>query len=89
MAGIGILLAWAGYSVFYYGYNTVTGGNESLASLIWPGSYQSVPRDGQGSSSSGGSKSSSSKGKPSLKCMLFCNPITSSINPLCKNCGSF
>lgn len=45
MAGLGIVLAWFGYSVFYYGLNTVTGGNESFMSLIWPGRYAPVPRD--------------------------------------------
>lgn len=45
MAGIGIVLAWFGYSVFYHGLNTVTGGNESFMSLIWPGRYSPVPRD--------------------------------------------
>ena len=48
MAAIGIVLVWAGYSIFYYGLNTVTGGNESLRALIWPGAYRPAPRDGGG-----------------------------------------
>mgnify|MGYP001549732563 FL=1 len=45
MAGIGIVLAWFGYAVSYYGLNTLTGGNESFMSLIWPGRYVPVNRD--------------------------------------------
>lgn len=45
MAGIGIVLAWFGYAVSYYGLNILTGGNESFMSLIWPGRYTPVPRD--------------------------------------------
>ena len=45
MAAVGIVLAWAGYSIFYYGLNTVKGGNESFMSLIWPGKYQPAARD--------------------------------------------
>lgn len=48
MAGIGIILAWFGYSVFYYGLNTVTGGNDGFVSLIWPGRYTPTPRDAGG-----------------------------------------
>jgi hypothetical protein len=49
MAAVPIVLAWFGYSVLYYGLNTVTGGNESFMSLIWPGRYAPVPRDSGGS----------------------------------------
>lgn len=46
MAGVGVLLSWFGYSVFYHGLNTITGGNDSFVSLIWPGKYTPTPRDG-------------------------------------------
>jgi hypothetical protein len=42
--GIGIL--WAGYAVAYYGFNRITGGNDSFASLVWPGRYNATARDG-------------------------------------------
>jgi hypothetical protein len=59
--GLGILLAWFGYSLAYYGFDTITGGNDSFLSLVWPGRYQVIPRDGGSSSPSGsGSKSSGS-----------------------------
>lgn len=56
MLVIGIVVAWFGYSVFYYGLDTVKGGNDSFVSLIWPGKYSPQPRD------SGGSGSSSTSG---------------------------
>lgn len=53
MPAIGIVLMWAGYSVFYYGYNSLTGGNDSFLSLIWPGDYKPTARD-SGSTAGGG-----------------------------------
>lgn len=64
MAGIGIILAWLGYSVFYYGYDTVTGGNDTFVSLIWPGRYTPTARDGGGSSGGGSSGQGSKKSNP-------------------------
>lgn len=52
MPALGIALAWLGYSVFYYGYNLITGGNDSFVSLIWPGRYTPTPRDSGSTSSS-------------------------------------
>lgn len=47
MAAIGIVVAWFGYAAFYYGFNQITGGNDSFVSLIWPGKYNpGTPRDG-------------------------------------------
>jgi hypothetical protein len=45
MIPVGILAAWFGYSVFYYGLDTVTGGNDTFVSLIWPGKYVVTAKD--------------------------------------------
>jgi hypothetical protein len=42
---IGIALLWAGYCVGYYGWNRITGGNDSFRSLVWPGDYKPTTRD--------------------------------------------
>lgn len=44
-AAIGILVLWGGYSVAYYGWNRITGGNDSFKSLVWPGAYTPTTRD--------------------------------------------
>lgn len=44
-AAIGIVLLWGGYSLAYYGFNRITGGNDSFRSLIWPGDYTPTTRD--------------------------------------------
>lgn len=49
MGGIALMVILAGYSTLYYGYNTITGGNESFRSLIIPGKYAPEARDGAGS----------------------------------------
>lgn len=41
--GIGAL--FLGYSAFYYGYNRITGGNDTFVSLVWPGKYKPTARD--------------------------------------------
>lgn len=51
MAGLGVLAAWLSYSLVYYGLNTVTGGNDSFISLLWPGRYRPTARDSGGPSS--------------------------------------
>lgn len=61
MAGLGIILAWFGYSVAYYGLDTVRGGNDSFMSLIWPGRYAPTARD----DGTGGASAKSSNPKPS------------------------
>ena len=43
---IGIGLLAAGYAIGYYGWNRITGGNDSFASLVWPGKYKPTTRDG-------------------------------------------
>lgn len=43
---LGILLLWLGYSLGYYGYNRITGGNDKFISLIYPGRWKPVQRDG-------------------------------------------
>jgi hypothetical protein len=40
---LGVL--WAGYSVGYYGWNRITGGNNTFKQLVWPGAYTPVTRD--------------------------------------------
>jgi hypothetical protein len=47
VAAIGIVFLWFGYGVAYYGFNRITGGNDSFRSLMWPGAYNATPRDGQ------------------------------------------
>ena len=42
---IGIGLAFAGYCVGFYGWNRITGGNDSFKSLVWPGAYTPTTRD--------------------------------------------
>lgn len=42
---IAVALLWAGYSVSYYGWNRITGGNDKFVSLIWPGKYAPTARD--------------------------------------------
>jgi len=44
-AAIGIVLLWGGYCVAYYGWNRITGGNDSFRSLVWPGDYKPTTRD--------------------------------------------
>lgn len=34
-----------GYSAAFYGYNRITGGNDTFKSLVWPGAYKPVARD--------------------------------------------
>lgn len=43
---IGMALLYAGYSIGYYGFNRITGGNDTFKSLFWPGSYKPTTRDG-------------------------------------------
>jgi hypothetical protein len=45
VAAIGIVLLWAGYSLAYYGFDRITGGNDTFVSLIWPGKYAPTTRD--------------------------------------------
>ena len=42
---LGIVLTWFGYALSYYGWNRITGGNDTFVSLIWPGKYAPTPRD--------------------------------------------
>jgi hypothetical protein len=58
VAGLGMLFAWLGYSLAYYGFDQITGGNDSIVSLTWPGKYQVVARDSGSGSGSGGSSGS-------------------------------
>jgi hypothetical protein len=60
VAGLGMLFAWLGYSLAYYGFDQITGGNDSIVSLTWPGKYQVVARDSGSGSGSGSSGSSGS-----------------------------
>lgn len=49
MLAIGFGIAWLGYAVGYYGWNRITGGNDSFKSLFWPGDYKPTTRDGASS----------------------------------------
>ena len=60
-AAIGIVVLWAGYSIAYYGWNRITGGNDSFRSLIWPGDYKPTTRD---SGSGGGAPGPGAPGQP-------------------------
>ena len=42
---LGIICLWGGYTVAYYGWNRITGGNNTLKQLAWPGAYAPVTRD--------------------------------------------
>ena len=45
MITIGVLAALAGYTLAYYGFDVITGGNDSMWSLVWPGKYKVKARD--------------------------------------------
>jgi hypothetical protein len=48
MTLIGLGVVWFGYSLAYYGYSQVTGGNWGFWDLTIPGKYDpSVKKDGQ------------------------------------------
>lgn len=49
MAVFGFVVLWLGYATAYYGYNRITGGNDTFVSLIWPGRYTPTARDGASS----------------------------------------
>jgi hypothetical protein len=42
---LGIALVWLGYSIGYYGWNRITGGNDTFTSLVYPGRYSPTTRD--------------------------------------------
>lgn len=42
---IAIGLLFVGYAIGYYGWNRITGGNDSFKSLVWPGAYKPATRD--------------------------------------------
>jgi hypothetical protein len=48
VAGLGVLVAWVGYSLFYYGLDQIRGGNNGLLSLMVPGKYTNQPGDSPG-----------------------------------------
>jgi hypothetical protein len=43
----GIVLCWLGYSLVYYGYDRIRGGNDGLVSLMYPGRYKPTTPDAQ------------------------------------------
>lgn len=63
--GIGFL--WLGYSVLYYGYNRITGGNDKFLDLIYPGRYHAVTRDNGSGGASAGSSAGASTPKAAAK----------------------
>lgn len=66
MGAIGLGLFWFGYCVAYYGYDQVTGGNNSFLSLLVPGKYANAPKDtsGPGLAPGGSSTVPKSTGNP-------------------------
>lgn len=42
---LGIVLGLLGYGLAYYGFQRVTGGNNTILQLFWPGKYQIVAKD--------------------------------------------
>ncbi len=42
---LGIGLAWAGYTLAYYGFQRILSGNNTILQLAWPGKYQPVAKD--------------------------------------------
>ena len=46
---LGIGLAWAGYTLAYYGFQRILSGNNTILQLAWPGKYQPVPKDSSSS----------------------------------------
>jgi hypothetical protein len=42
---LGIGLAWAGYTLGYYGFQRIWSGNNTILQLAWPGKYQPVAKD--------------------------------------------
>ena len=43
---LGLLLAISGYTLGYYGFQRITGGNNTILEPAWPGKYQVVAKDG-------------------------------------------
>jgi hypothetical protein len=52
MAGLGILIAWSGYSVLYYGLTQIQGGNWGYLDMVipsrWTATVAATPKDGGG-----------------------------------------
>jgi hypothetical protein len=48
VAGIGIFVAWLGYSLGFFGLDQIRGGNNGLLSLMRPGKFKEQPSDGGG-----------------------------------------
>lgn len=42
---VGLLGLLAGYTLAFYGFDQITGGNDGLWSIFWPGQYKVVARD--------------------------------------------
>lgn len=45
LGALGLGALYVGYCIGYYGWNRITGGNDSFKSLVWPGAYHPTPRD--------------------------------------------
>lgn len=73
----GVAFLWLGYSLLYYGYNRITGGNDKFVDLIYPGRYHPVTRD----SGSGGPSSSSSAATIQTKGAAVKTPGVPKANP--------
>jgi len=75
VAAVGIVLAWAGYSLFYYGLDQVKGGNNTIMELVWPGRYKVVAKDGGAVANPNGQYGGVGGREPTF------NPKTGAANP--------
>jgi hypothetical protein len=51
VGALGLLMAWFGYWVSFYGYDQLHGGNNSFSSLGVPGQFKNAPTDKAGGGS--------------------------------------
>jgi hypothetical protein len=88
VAGLGIFVAFAGYSVAYYGLTQIQGWNYGFLDLVAPGRWakaSTIPNDDPNRTLGPAAKSSSSKSKdvpltPQQKAQLPTSP-TSPVSP--------
>jgi hypothetical protein len=70
MAGLGIGIAWFGYSVFYYGFTQVNGGNWGFLDLIipsrWPGAADIARDDGSHATNTTPAKNAAGSRQPQV-----------------------
>jgi hypothetical protein len=67
MVGVGVFVAWLGYSLFYYGLDQIRGGNNGLLSLMIPGKYSDQPKDSGATPDTGTTTGTTALGPASTK----------------------